>query len=83
MIEDDIDHEIVDFSIVTSSGPSSPLVLSMFFMVVPTKSSSSESSEFFTTIQQVIFSAFPFTSYLELRFDVCHLGIPYFSFFHH
>ena len=52
LIEDEIDHEIVNFSVVTSSGPG-PFESSCAdydFMVIPTDSFSSESSEFLAMI---------------------------------
>ena len=51
LIENEIDHETVDFSIVTSSGPFEFLHADYGFMVVPTMSSSNELLEFLAMIQ--------------------------------
>jgi len=81
LIEDEIDHETVDSSIVTSSGLSKSSCIDYDFMVIPTDSFSSESPEFLAMIQQVVSSAFFFTGCLEFisesnlslaGFDVCH-----------
>ena len=58
MIENEIDHEIANSSVVISSGLSESPYADYDFMIVPTESSSSESSELFVMIQQVIFSTF-------------------------
>jgi len=65
LIEHEIDHETIDSSVITSSGPSKSSRDDYVFMVVPTESSSSESSEFLVMIQCVIFSAYSFTDCLE------------------
>ena len=52
LTEDEIDHETVDFSIVTSSGPSESPCADYSFMVIATESSSIESSEFLITINR-------------------------------
>ena len=53
LIEDDIEHETVNSSVVTSSVPSKFPRAEYNFMVVPIDSSSSESPEFFVMIQQL------------------------------
>jgi len=55
MIEDEIDHETVDSSIITSSGPSEYPRVDYDCMVILTESSS-ESSEFIASMQQVVSS---------------------------
>jgi len=65
LIKDEIDHEKVDSSVVTSSGPSESSRADYGFIVIHTDSSSSESSKFPAMIQQVITSVFSFTGYLE------------------
>ena len=90
LIENESDHETVDSSIVTFSGPYESPRVDYDFMVVPTESSSSESSEFLVMIQHVVSNAFSFTSYLEFlpgsnlllaRFNVCHPRHPICLFF--
>ena len=56
LIEDEIDHETVDSSIITSSGPSQSPRVAYDFVLIPTESSSSESSEFNVMIQQLVSS---------------------------
>ena len=56
VIDDEIDHEIVDSSVITSSGPSESPHVDYGFMIIPAELSSNESSEFLTMIQQVISS---------------------------
>jgi len=51
LIEDEIDHETIDSSVVTSSESSESPPVDYDFMVVPTKSSSNESSKFLVMIQ--------------------------------
>jgi len=58
LIEEDIDHEAVDSSVVTSSGPSEYPYADYDLLVIHTESFSSESSEFRAMIQQVISSIF-------------------------
>jgi len=58
LIKDEIDHEKVDSSVVTSSGPSESSRADYGFIVIHTDSSSSESSKFPAMIQQVITSVF-------------------------
>ena len=66
LIEDEIYHETVDSSIITSSGPSKLSPPADYnFMIVPDESFSSKSSEFLAMIQQVFSSAFSFTGCLE------------------
>ena len=60
LIEDEIDHETVDSSIITSSEPSQSPRVDYDFVLIPTESSSSESSEFLAMIQQVISNASSF-----------------------
>jgi len=55
LIEDEIDHETTDSSIIISSGSSESLRANYGFMIVPTESSSSESSMFLAMIQQSSF----------------------------
>ena len=50
LIEDGIEHETVDSSIIISSGPSESSRAEYSFMVVPIDSSSSKSSEFLVII---------------------------------
>jgi len=50
LTDDDIEHETTDSNVVTSSGPSEPLVL-YDFMVVSIDSFSSESLKFLSMIQ--------------------------------
>jgi len=85
LIEDEIDHETVDSSVVIYSWPSEFPSTDYVFMVNPTESSSSESPEFISMIQQVIFSASSFTGCVEFipesslplaGFDVCHIRHP-------
>ena len=57
LIDDEIDHETVDSSVITSSGPSESPHVDYGFMVLPTESFSSESSKLLAIIQQVIVSA--------------------------
>jgi len=45
LIEDDIEHETVDSSVITSSGPSESPRADYGFMIVLTDSSSGESSK--------------------------------------
>ena len=65
LIEDEIDHETIDSSVITLIRPSESPRVDYDFMVVHTKSSSSESSKFLAMIQQVISNA-SFTGYLML-----------------
>jgi len=50
LIEDEIEHDTVDSSVVTSSGPSEFSCADYDFMVVSINSSSRGSSEFLTMI---------------------------------
>jgi len=65
LIEDEIDHDTIYSSVVTSSGPSESPRVDYDFMVIPSELSSSESSEFCAIIQQVISSVSSFTGCLE------------------
>jgi len=81
LIGDEIDHETLDSSVVTSSGTSESSRVDYDFMIIPTVSFSSESSEFLIMIQHVVSSASCFIDCLEFTpksclslagFDVCH-----------
>ena len=65
LIDDEIDHETVVLSVVTSSESYESSRTDYGFMVVSTESFSSESSELLAIIQKVI-SSTSFTSCLEL-----------------
>jgi len=88
LIEDEIDYNTVDSSVITFGGPSESPRADYGFIIVPTKSSSSESSEFLAMIQQVVSYA-SFTGCLEFipqsslplaGFDVCHPRRPTYLF---
>jgi len=54
LIHDEVDHETVDSSVVTPSGPYDSPRVDYDFMVVLIESSSSESLEFLVMIQQLV-----------------------------
>ena len=90
LIENEIDHETVDFSVVISSVSSESPRADYDLMIVPTASFSSESSGFLTMIQHVVSSSFSFTGCLEFipefslplaEFNVCHPRHPHISHF--
>ena len=75
MIEDEIEHETVDTSIITSSKPSEFSHADCGYAVAPYFSFSSESMIFFTIVHQVISSISSFSECLELFSDVGHIFI--------
>ena len=67
LIEDDIEHEIINSNVVTSSGPFESSHAEYNFMIVSIDQSSSELPEFFTMIQQMVYNIF----FLFWLFGVC------------
>ena len=75
MIEDRIEHETFDTSVVTSSKPYEFSCADCDYVVAPYFYSSSESVEFFTMVHQVTPNVFSFSECLKLFSDLGHIFI--------
>ena len=77
MIEDEIENETVDTSVVTSSKPYEFSRADCGYMVPSNFSSSSELVKFFSTVHEVTPSVFPYSECLELFSDFDHIIVGY------